>query len=450
MSYAGIFQDLEDLASDDVGYDEGGPKNSTTSSVQEIVSPDSNLNILVNIKFLQKAVSLALSKCRHSFQIFSYNATRISFSCHVCDQATDENVIHEPQISDEVEHARDPKSTEMEEGVIELNSSLLLTDEGDSIEATIEETASEILGTKAAVVENKKTKTNEEPLLLHDTRLSGTESTIEKHRLRLKPLSELLEDFSQLPSFCSNPVKDGEDPMSNVPPCVLDASLIDDSLDSNTSATYHPEQNFIFSKSSSVSGNGALSMHQVPMQGQNLLYPQYQSFLGQQQTMGVSYRPHNSIQAVDISQPMPQRRVHAIRAPTWHPFPTVSSNGSRYLPFPNTIASMKQTNQIQVPSNIQSAHQYWIQSSQVYLKHQNQIIINQRQPVPDQTLYSRIQRFQTAGANLSGTAGANLSGPEVNSVQVLNTAITSNINQLPEYTWSGEGSVPMANDERRY
>merc|ERR1719357_1439280 len=184
-------------------------------------------------------------------------------------------------------------------------------------------------------------------------------------------------------------------------------------------------------------------MHQVSIQEQNLLYPQYQSFHGLQQPMGVSYRPQNSIPTVGISQPMTARRVHKIRAPMWHSYPSVSANGPRYLPFPNTIASMKQTHQIQGPVNIHSAHQLRIQNSRVYLKQRNQTL-NQREPVADQTLYSRIHRFQTIGANASALV--------VNNIQAFNSAtpLTSNINQPPEYTWIGEGSVPMVNDGRRY
>ena len=180
-------------------------------SLSKLLPPSSSWSVFLDIREIVDKAKRALKSCPHSLRLLSYHNSNVSFVCHICN-----NNVLDTSSAEETEP--DPEVEEIVSQVTEVRKNAESSPPSPSKE---------------------KTESDEEiDQLLMDTPEKENEEKSPTNMLKLRALSELLEDTEPLPTFSSRRLEDGTNPLQNIPLYEADLTLTDERSEGSPPASY--------------------------------------------------------------------------------------------------------------------------------------------------------------------------------------------------------------------
>lgn len=174
-----------------------------------LLPPDSSVSLIIDIREIASKSSRALKSCSHSLRVFAYKNGQISLLCPVCPSSDSSEEETEVRL---VEDREAPEIKDKNEEIQNSQKASETTDSDDEIDQLLMDSPEK---------EEKETSHS----------LDSPQSSIPRNisGLKLRPLSSLMEQTSsELPSFTSSSLVEGQHPMLNIPRYVADSSLTDE------------------------------------------------------------------------------------------------------------------------------------------------------------------------------------------------------------------------------
>ena len=175
-----------------------------------LLPPDSSVRLITDIREIASKSSRALKSCSHRMRVFSYKNGQISFLCPFCSTSDFSEEETEVQL---VEDREESEIKDKNEETQNSQKASEKTDSDDEIDQLLMDSPEK---------EKETSHSLESPQSSVPRNISG---------LKLRPLSSLMEPeqtSSELPSFTSSSLVEGQHPMLNIPRYVADSSLTDE------------------------------------------------------------------------------------------------------------------------------------------------------------------------------------------------------------------------------
>ena len=189
-------------------------------SLSKLLPPNSSWSVFLDIREIEYKARQALKSCPHSLRLLSFHNSKISFVCHICNNNVADDSLAEEIVPD------------------------LVVEEEEIVSEATTETRKDAESSPPSSSKEKTESDEEIDQLLMDTpEKEKEEETRSRPRrpssgLKLRALSELLDNTENLPIFSSRTLEYGANPMQSIPLYEADETLTDERSERSPPASY--------------------------------------------------------------------------------------------------------------------------------------------------------------------------------------------------------------------